>query len=322
MGAAGQTAADAFALHGYGHIQAVRTRSAEAPDNEVDHEVSLLGTWTATPRTKAWLQVAYLGETGSVRLDWAFVSFDLSQATTLYLGRARLPLGLANELRDVQALRPSASLPIIYDEERGLADESLRGAVIQHRMRHDTLGAFAAEAFAADAMQGHGGTAAAGQVLGGRLSWEPAGSDWTWKLSGYGGELRAGGGEKERRTALVLSGRLDRGHWAVQAEAGQARLGERKLALAYLQADLALGGAWRGFGRVDQRLSRNPGEATERERSLSLGLAWQASDHWGLRLEWVHHHGGQAHEDDPPRQVPGDTRPTWKQATVALNCQF
>ena len=309
---------EVFALHGYGHVQAVHSRDGERPRDELEHDLSLLGIWSVSPRAKVWLQVVNHDGAAGVRMDWAFASLDLSETTTLYLGQPRLPLSLNNETRDVQALRPSASLPLLYDEELGLADETFRGVLLEHRLRSPELGEFTVEGFAASAVAPHAGSALRGRVAGGRTTWHPVGSDWTWKVSGYAGHVRVALDGQERKQALVLSGRLDRGQWALQAEAGHARPGDRRLNLAYLQLDHALYGNWRAFGRVEQGLSE-PGEGpTVRERSLAAGLAWRADAHWGLRLEGSHHRGRLDDND----AADASARRVHNQIVVAVNYLF
>lgn len=306
MSAAAQDlTADGFDLHGYGHVEALH-RGGTDGGSEVEHDVSLLGHWRLNQRGSVWLQLAHLSETRRVRVDWGFLDWELTPTVTLRAGQVRLPLGLYNETRDVQALRPSASLPLLYDEDLRLADESLRG--LSFEQRGDALsGEFSMEAYAALAMVPDADKAARSRVLGGRLTWNHPSTGVTLNLSGYAGRTSSSAetgdadGEPahagwQRKRGLVVSGRLDRGSWTFDAEAGLARLGDVRLSTAYGQASRRLSDQWAMFVRAERMQLRPEGAEALRLDRLSAGLAWSPSPRWGLRLEASRERGARLHE--------------------------
>jgi hypothetical protein len=315
--AQGPSRSDSLALHGYGHVISERSHATDRPEHEIEHDLSLLGTWAFHPRAKAWMQIAHLSETGRLRLDWAFVSFELHETCSVYAGQARLPIGLGNETRDVQALRPSATLPLLYNDDLGLADEAFQGAMIEERLRWPANVDLTVEAYAAAAMVPDADDAQRGRVLGGRVSLQPEGTGLTFKLSGYAGRVKTDEDARARKQALVASVMLERETWSLQAEYGQARLGEQSLALGYVQADYRLAESWQVFTRFDQGSQREQGVEPLRERSLAMGLAWKPSQHWGMRLEWSHHRGQIASEEDEQ-----PARPRWNKVALSANYMF
>ena len=128
---------DRIEVHGFGDLgHEVANANATGRglgDRETGHNLSLVGVWQATDRLKAWAQLFQSSELGKVRVDWAFLDYQTASGQTLRFGRVRLPFGLHNESRDVQALRPSASLPYLYDEEMAFVDESFDGGSVEHK---------------------------------------------------------------------------------------------------------------------------------------------------------------------------------------------
>ena len=113
-----------ISVHGYGDIGSARSNvdatGQEQGARETISNLSLVGIWQASERTKVWVQLFRSGDLGKVRVDWAFVDYQAPTGQTIRVGRVRLPFGLHNESRDVQALRPSASMPYLYNEELAL----------------------------------------------------------------------------------------------------------------------------------------------------------------------------------------------------------
>lgn len=128
---------DRLHLHGFGQAGSVWA-SANSYENalagEPDHylELALLLTANLTERSNAWVLVHSLH--GEVRVDWAFVDYQIARGPTLRLGQIKLPIGLYNETRDMAFTRPSSLKPMLYEEAAEFVDEAYRGigAVYDH----------------------------------------------------------------------------------------------------------------------------------------------------------------------------------------------
>lgn len=325
------SASPAVEFHGYGHVALERQSETPQADTETEHDLSLLATAAFTDRLRGWVQIAHLSETGRLRLDWAFVDWTLTPSTSLHVGQARLPLGLGNEVRDVQALRNSASLPLLYDDDLGLADEALRGAMVTTRWDHTAWGDFSLDAWGAGQMVPDAGAARTGPVVGGRLEWTPLQSPWTFKLSGYLGrqdpaddEDDVGGppagepdGGRQDKRAGVISAHGDFSPWTVSAEWGAGVLNGQQLDIGYAAIDRDIDGFGGVFARLDTASIHElaGGEAPRRRHRLGLGVAWKPSPQWGARAEWARNHGNLEESDQP-------LRPRWNEVTVSLNFMF
>jgi hypothetical protein len=316
-----QDAERAFDLHGYGQISEVRNESAPGGRFEFDYDLSAQGVWRMRPDLRVWVQVARYKEAGT-RLEWAFLDWDVSAATTMRLGQTRVPMGLINEARDVQTLRNSISMPMLYDEERGLIAEAMRGVVVEHRRESAQIGGLVAEGYAAGSIVSgeHSGGMSA-RIVGGRLQWTPLSSDWTFAASAHGGgqasaEPDAAPG-RHARHALVLSAKTRVMNWDFGSEIGTGRTGEGKVRVGYVQAERGIGLQSVFFVRADSSHRRSvDDDASERRSRLAMGLAWKPSASWGFRIEAGTNRHAPPAESSSPATPP---RAQWNDVAVSFN---
>lgn len=285
-----QDAERTFDLHGYGQVSEVRNESAPGGGFRFDYDLSVLGVWRMRPDIRAWVQLARHRDS-STRLEWAFLDWDVSSANTVRLGQARVPMGLVNEARDVQTLRNSISIPMLYDEEHGLVDEALRGVIVEHRRESSKTGGLVAEAYAAGSMvSDETSNGVSARIVGGRLQWTPPSSDWTFAASAYGGRQASSEPDaapgRHARHALVMSAKLHAMNWDFSGEIGAGRHGEGEVRVGYLQADRGIAPQSAFFVRAESAHRRSLDDDGSQWRSrLAMGLAWKPSPHWGLRVE-------------------------------------
>jgi len=310
----------AFELHGYGQVSEVRNESAPGGRFEFDYDLSVLGVWRMQSDLRAWAQVARYKES-KTRLEWAFLDWDVSAATTVRLGQARVPMGLVNEARDVQTLRNSIGMPMLYDEEHGLVDEALRGVIIEHRRESPQTGGLVAETYVAGSMvcDEHSNGVSA-RIVGGRVQWTPPSSPWTFAASAYGGrqassEPDAAPGRRARH-ALVISAKVHAMDWDFSGELGTGRTGEGKLRVGYLQADREIAPQSAFFARAESSHRHGSGdEASEWRDRLAMGLAWKPSPHWGFRIEAGTNRASPT-QSSPPAASP---RTQWNDVAASFN---
>ena len=130
----------------------------------------------------------------------------------------RYPFGLHNDIRDVQALRPSASLPLVYFENLALVDESVRGASVKHRFDWGEQSA-TVEAYAAMALDSDGSERIHGPMGGARVIIETPLEGLTLRASGYRGRFTMRSGDQQRtKHGWVISARFAGERLDLQAE--------------------------------------------------------------------------------------------------------
>jgi hypothetical protein len=315
-GVAAQAKLGPVEFHGYGDVT---THSGDSADESWDthHDFSLVATTALGEKAKLWVQGAYLSHVG-LRLDWAFLDWSLTPTTTLRIGQIRLPFGLDNELRDVQALRPSASLPQVYEDEVGIIDESLRGLAVEHRATTAAGSELTTEVFFAAAMVPDTETAETGHVVGTRVVWSPAESRWSYRVSGYAGQIRpdtaAPGSALQNKDALAVSVQRTWNVWKLSAEVAHARISDKTYLPVYVQLEQSWGSRWSGFARVEQLRATQQNSST-RQQILGGGVAWKPSLHWGARAELL---ANKLSAD----VVPSTARTSWLDAHLSVNFMF
>lgn len=316
--------------HGYGHAAAETNAEGPADGTRAAHDLSLLGSVGLGGRYRLWAQIAHTSELQRLRLDWAFLDVDLTPQLTLHLGQARVPLGLINETRDAQALRPSASLPLLYSDELSLADEALRGGVLDWRAPGGSFGELTFEGWLARNIVPDAGAARRARVAGARLSWDTPLPGLGFKLSGYRGRVANVDDDEdddddgapavpaafrpayESKRSFVASVSYDTGAWKLTAEAGRSRVGERSAKAGYLEVQWRPLDRWHGFARLEgaHRANDDSGAAATHRRAAA-GLAWMAHEHWGVRLELGHN-----------RETGRPGRGRWNDALLSVNFVF
>ena len=302
-------------------------------DRETSSNLSLVGIWQVTDRVKVWTQLFRSSELGKVRVDWAFVDFQTTGAQTLRLGRIRLPFGMHNEMRDVQALRPTASMPFMYDEELGLVDEAFDGASVEQNIQ---IGAsrLKLEAYGAAQLQSGSDEIANGSAVGARLILETPVEGLSLRGSAYSGHLRrikddaldadnTPADDRQRKRAWAVGVRYLQDHIDVQAELARGFLYDRSVRTAYVQAAVPLAPRWTAAARFEQIVTDTSerGEDAHQEKRLVLGVGYAINDNFGIRLEQQFHRGyGMAvvHET----LEPGAGRHSWKSTVFSVNYQF
>ena len=316
-----------FELHGYGDlahtVANVDATGERLGARETSHNLSLVGIWQATDRTRVWGQLFRSSELGKVRVDWAFADYHAGSGQTWRAGRVRMPFGLHNESRDVQALRPSASMPFLYDEELALVDEAFDGASVEQRIALGR-GSATIEVYAAQQLLSGGPQSARGAALGARVGIETPIDGLSFRLSGYAGRLRPDGAdERAAKRGWAASARYVRDAIDLQAEVARGRLYERSVSTWYLQGALELSERWQAVTRLEHITTDTArrGEDAFGERRLIAGLAWRISPNFGLRLEQQFHRGhamAVLHET----LEEGEGRHRWTSTVLSANYQF
>lgn len=113
-----QTRLEAHGFVSFGYFRTWENNylAADSLDGSNDfYEAALNASMRPLDRVRigAQLYVRDLGryENGAVRLDWAFAEFTLDQSLTLQAGRVKVPVGLYNELQDIDPGRTTIFLP-------------------------------------------------------------------------------------------------------------------------------------------------------------------------------------------------------------------
>ena len=318
---------DQFEFHGYGDLTQtwsnVDATGQRLGARQTDHDVSFVATWQIDERTKLWAQLGKNREVNWGHLDWVFVDYHAPSGQTWRLGQFPLPFGLHNDARDVQALRPSASLPLVYAENLALVDESVTGASVKHRFDWGARSA-TVEAYAAKVLNSDGSERMRGPVGGARVIIETPLEGLTLRASGYRGRFAMSPGDQQStKYGWVISARFAGERLDLQAELARGFAFDHGVSAWYAQAAYTLDADWQAVARIEQAVTDTAQSSDDayRERRLTLGLAYTINQHLGLRLEQRFHRGYASVVADEILEA-GQGRHRWTSTLLSVNYQF
>ena len=229
-----------FEIHGYGDLTHTRSNvdatGQRQGAQQTAHDISFVAAWQLDERTKLWAQLGKNSELKWGHIDWVFIDYQAASGQTWRLGQIQLPFGLHNETRDVQALRPSASLPLVYLESLALVDEFIRGASVKHRVAWGEQSA-TVEAYAATELRSDGAEIMQGRVGGARAIIETPMEGLTLRASGYRGRFKVSPGDQQHtKYGWALSARFADGRLDLQAELARSFVLDHGVSAWYVQA--------------------------------------------------------------------------------------
>ena len=143
MGAPLTVAADetnSVEIHGYGSQSYLRSSANSYLKADVDgtwdsNNLALLFAARVDSRSTIWAQLFTSSTAKSARLDWAFVDYEVTPALIARAGQIKFPIGLYNEIRDIDFLQLSTLKPALYHEAAGIANEVYRGVALAYNSR-------------------------------------------------------------------------------------------------------------------------------------------------------------------------------------------
>lgn len=116
-------------IHGYGKQSFMQSSKNNYLDTKegsfADTNVDLVFTNKIADNTSVWVQI--FGDASSFGLDWAYVDYKFNNGFSVRAGQMKLPIGIFNEIRDIQILHLGILEPIMYRTEGDIVFEAYRG---------------------------------------------------------------------------------------------------------------------------------------------------------------------------------------------------
>lgn len=313
------------AMHGFGQVRFLATDANRyfKEDGRTDDyaEAALLFTASLNKRSKAW--VLFHSTYGNVRVDWAFVDYQVANGPALRLGQIQLPLGLYNETRDMAYTRPSSLQPFLYHEASEITDEAYRGLGLVYD--HDLGGGnLSWDAYVGRLVEAGIGEHRYNGLVGGRITYQTPVEGLRTMLSvNSSGIERLETGEPGRKTAGVLSLDYTREPLDLKAEYGRQTSFEKTAETWYGQAAYTLGERWTPYLRYDYITTDQARRDIPSfyQRATVVGLGYRFNDYVGLRLE-THFNHGYAMPVAAGEMDEGSGKTDWRMTVFSLNFIF
>lgn len=317
---------DRLTLHGFGQAGYVWTsdnRYHDAAPGEADRydELALLLTARVNERSNAWVLVHNMHD--EVRVDWAFVDYQVARGPTLRLGQIKLPMGIYNETRDMAYTRPSSLKPLLYEEASEILDEAYRGigAVYDQDVGGGRL---SWDVFAGRLVESGLGEHRYRDLVGGRVTYHLPAEGWRAMVSANRtGAENVESGASGHYTTWVGSIDYAQDAWDLKAEYGtKSGFGLRGDSW-YGQAAYTFGERWTPYVRYDvlttDRTRRNL--PSFHQESVVVGIGYRLNDYVAFRLE-THRNDGYALAVAAREIAEGRGTADWHMATFSISFIF
>lgn len=320
---------DRVEIHGYGHQGYLRPNDntylgADTNGTWDYNALALLFTAKIDDKSKVWMQL--YGTSANMRLDWAFVDYQLTGNLTGRAGQIKAPIGLYNEIRDIKFLQLSTLQPILYQEAGEMAYEAYRGVAVVYN--HDIGGG----SLAWDAYLGQevafetSATLKNRRLIGGRVTYKTPVDGLKFMVSAYNDKKEnIATVEKGAVKTWILSTDYTANNWDIKAEYANKDNGleNTKAKTYYLQAGYTFAEKWTPFVRYDY-ITTDVSQKTDPayyQKSKVLGLNYKINDNIAVRLE-NHWNNGYALPVASTEVAAGAGKTDWNMFAASVNFIF
>jgi hypothetical protein len=313
-------------LHGYGHVGALNTDSnsylnANNGTTWDYKDLALLFTGKINERSNAWIELFSIE--GKNRVDWAFVDYQVANGPLLRLGQIKLPIGLYNEIRDIEFIRPSSLQPFLYQESVDITSEAYRGAGLAYDHEFGR-GGLTWDIYGGETVEYDTGEHKHTGLLGGRVSYQTPVEGLRAMLSTFAESLTLiATNESSDKHSYIISLDYSPGELDLKTEFGLATAFGKKIETWYVQAAYSLNENWKPYLRYDYITTDvdNSSDPSFYQYATVVGLGYTINANFGLRME-THFNHGYAMPVVADQMSAGTGAINWKLSAISLNFNF
>jgi len=318
-------------IHGYGNQNYLRSPSLpyKLSDGQRDSfdetTVALLFVAPLDEKSKVWTQIHMTQE--KIRLDWAFVDYQLTGSLMGRLGRIKLPLGLYNEIIDAKFLQLSTEAPFLYQEAVGLTAEAYQGLGLVYDLRA-AGGDMSLDFFLGQPSRDEEEPALTPKrLVGGRLTYKTPLPGLRVMASAYRSSVQDATDPLNpvpvSQRAWILSGEYKTETIDLKSEYGASKSGDAQRNAWYVQGGYNLSESWQPFVRYDQLVTdkAQKSDPSYYQKSVVLGLNYKVSSSLSIRAE-NHFNRGYALPVASENVAAGSGKTSWNFMTASVNFIF
>lgn len=318
---------DWLEIHGYGHQGYLQTNDntylgADSKGTWDFNALALVFTAKIDDKATIWTQLHSTSK--QTRLDWVFLDYQVNNNLAARVGQIKMPLGLYNEIRDIQFLHLSTLNPALYSEAAEIVHEAYRGAAVIYThdfgggsLSWDAYGGEVADFQAAVTLKNR-------RLLGGRVTYKTPLEGLRFMASAFRNKqedtLTA---KKGTEKAWILSGDYTNNNWDLKAEYANLNhaLDGKNAKSYYTQAGYTFMEKWTPFVRLDY-ITTDKTQRTDPsfyQKTVALGVGYKLNNGVSLRLE-NHWNRGYALPVAAAEVAAGAGKPDWNM--LAASVQF
>jgi len=325
-----------LSIHGYGHQSYLHSADntylkADSQGTWTDNDLALLFTAKIDDKSKIWMQL--YGSSDKIRLDWAFVDYQLSNNLTAKVGQIKTPIGLYNEIRDIRFLQVTSLQPLMYQEGVDIMHEAYNGVafVYKHGLGNGSL---TWDVYGGQEVDFEGSTSVKNRRLtGGRVTYKTPFNGLSFMLSAYSNNHQSittvgkviTTGEQGAQNFSMFSVDYNNNDWNIKSEYANVDndLTKKNGKSYYLQAGYTFAEKWTPYVRcdyitTDSNLSSDP---SYYQRSNSLGMGYKINSSINMRVE-NHWNNGYAMPVASEEVNAGTGKTDWNMFAASVNFIF
>lgn len=323
---------DRLEIHGYGHqgyLQSTGNTYLKA-DNKGTwnyNSLSLVFTAKIDDKSKIWAQLH--GTSESVRLDWAYVDYQLTTNLSGRAGQIKQPLGLYNEIRDIKFLQLSTLEPMLYQEAAEIVGESFRGvsAIYDHQIGDANLSwdVYFGQPTETKVNETDHAKGKFTRLIGGRVTYKTSVEGLRFMTSAYKTKIENAVSPLDNgsKKTVVLSADYTANNFDIKAEYGKLWFLNEEGKTYYVQAGYSFAEKWTPFVRYDY-FTNNVAEKNDPahfQKAKVLGLDYKINDALRVRVE---NHFNRGYALPNASTVEGDAggKEKWNLFVISINFIF
>ncbi len=318
---------DKMEIHVYGQQNYFQTNVNEYLGADRDgtwdnYAAAILFATKLDEKSKAW--VLLHGTAHGVRVDWAFIDYQLTSNLMGRVGKIKKPVGLYNEIRDVQYLHISALQPALYQEASEMVDESYKGVALVYEAPLK-IGGLSFDLYGGE-LDVHGGEEGAtekyGRLMGGRVTYQTPIDGLKFMGSMYNSTVTdVEDAIKSNKKLSVLSADYTANNFDLKAEYADMKVFDEKANTYYLQAAYTFAEKWTPYLRYDYITTdvAKKSDPAHYQKTKTVGVGYKVNDSISVRVE-NHWNRGYALPVASGEVEAGET--DWKMFATSVNFIF
>jgi len=284
---------DAFDLHGYGTQTYAQTNGnayidADQKGTWDNNILALVGTVALGDKTKLWAQL----ETSSLeatRFSWFFLDFQLTDDSTVHVGRVKFPLGVYNETIDAKFLQQSSLEPAVYQQAADFVHDAYTGVGYDHVQHLGDAGKITWQIYGGNAYDTDPPVASRDRrIYGARVTYATPIDGLRFLLSGYRTQVQILATDSLiNETRWIASVDYVNSDWDLKSEYGGHKFGSIDSDAYYVQVGRTFATRWTVFGRYDSVIMDKSQTSSDSfsQKILVAGLNFKVRSNVSLRVE-------------------------------------
>jgi hypothetical protein len=329
---------DDFSVHGFGTQTYYQTSAntymnADRRGTWDNNFLGLVGSFKINDKATLWAQLE--AQSTDSHFTWFFVNFQLTERSTVLVGRVKLPLGIYNETVDTTFLQQSSLPPALYQPPGNFVIAAYDGVGYDYEQRLERAGRITWQFYGGQIWDpGPPPTTRDKRIYGGRVTYTTPVEGLRFMLSAARRQIEVlATGNLINESIRIASVDYLSGAWDLKSEYGSHKDQGGSSNTYYVQAGRDFATRWTVFARYDHvtldqatldQVTPNQASVSSASQSQSIlvaGLNYKVRSNVSLRIE-NHFNRGYALPVASGEVAPGAGKNDWNLLVVGMHFVF